>query len=605
MHSPHGPLRGIFAQALPPGFPQPVFSALAKILKLEEADALYYELKRRGPAEEFVKRLLEHLQVRIHASEEDLARIPKKGPVIALANHPFGLFDGAFLAEFLPKVRPDVKVLANSMLLNMPELEGRIIPVDPFGNPESRKANIRGMLEALRWLAQGGMLVVFPAGEVSSLRLGFPHIGIEDPEWSETVARMLRQSKATAIPLYIEGRNSMLFQVAGLINPRLRTALLPSELLNKRRAKLTLRCGSPIPAEKIEKFASDAELISHLRWRTYLLGRRRARRLRSFHLGRPVAPGAPAEALAAELARTQSGEPAVRFGEYDVFLRHGSEMGILLDEIGRLRELTFRTVGEGSGRSRDLDRFDLHYHHVILWNREKQEIVGAYRLGLVNEILPAHGLKGLYTSTLFRFHQGFFEALGPAVELGRSFIRQDYQKSFQPLLLLWKGIGRFLLDHPPAHVLFGPVSISANYSNVSRELMAAVLSRMTRGESLARLVSPKNPLRQKLEVSPACDPEELESMIAELESDAKPLPVLLRQYLKLGAQLHAFNVDPKFQNCLDGLVVVDLFRSERKMLERYMGAEGAKTFLDQNRKGVPGGDPSGALGSAASLHRPI
>jgi putative hemolysin len=572
-------LSGIFAQALPEGFPQPVFSALAKLLKLEAADALYYELQRRGPAEEFVKRLLEHLEVRVEAGEEDLARIPKKGPVMAVANHPFGLFDGAFLSEFLPKIRPDVKVLANSMLLHMPELEGRIIPVDPFGKAESRKANIRGMLEALRWLAGGGMLVVFPAGEVSSLRLGFPHIGIEDPAWSETVARMLRQSRATAVPLYIEGRNSVLFQLAGLINPRLRTALLPSELLNKRRAKLTLRCGSPIPPEKIEKIASDTELVSHLRWRTYLLGRRKARRRQVFQLARKIA--APVSAW--ELEAALPAEPVLRSGEFDVHLIEGRRMGPLLEEVGRLREETFRKVGEGSGKAKDLDRFDGHYHHVLLWNREKREMVGAYRLGLVEEILPKFGMGGLYTSTLFRFHPGFFEAMGPAVELGRSFIRTEYQKSFQPLLLLWKGIGRFVLDHAPAHVLFGPVSISANYSLVSRELMAAVFSRRSRGENLAKLVSPKNPLRQRLAVSPSCDPEELESIISELEPDGKPIPVLLRQYLKLGAQLHAFNVDPKFQNCLDGLVVVDLYKSERKLLERYMGVEGARQFLEQGR----------------------
>jgi putative hemolysin len=584
MHSSIGPLSGIFAQSLPPGFPQPVFSALARILKLEEADALYFELKKRGTPETFVERLLEHLEITVEASDEDLARIPRTGPVLAVANHPFGLFDGAFLSHFLPRLRPDVKVLANSMLLSYPELHGKIIPVDPFGGADAKSSNFKGMREALRWLAKGGMLVVFPAGEVSSLRVGFPHIGVEDPAWSETVARMLRQSRATALPLYLVGRNSALFHVAGLINPRLRTALLPHELLNKKRSTLRLRVGSPIPPEKIEKIPTDTELISHLRWRTYLLGRRKLEKPRTFRLGRPVEAGPAATEIRSQLPA----QPAIVAGEFEVFLAKGHDIPQVLDEIGRLRELTFREVGEGTGKGRDLDEFDPAYYHVVLWHQEKREIVGAYRLGLVSEILARRGSQGLYTSTLFEFHPEFFDALGPAVELGRSFIRAEYQKSFQPLLLLWKGIGKFILDHAPAHVLFGPVSISANYSLVSRELMAAVLSRGTRQENLARLVSPKNPLRLRTPVPDSCDPEELEAMIAELEPDGKSLPVLLRQYLKLGAQLHAFNVDPKFQNCLDGLVVVNLYKSERKLLERYMGAAGAKAFLNQNRERVFG-----------------
>lgn len=585
MQSASGPLSGIFAQSLPQGFPQPVFGALAKVLQLDAADALYADIKGQGPSETFVERLLARMEVSVDASPADLARIPKSGAAVVVANHPFGLFDGAFLADFLPRIRKDVKVLANSMLLAVPELRGRIIPVDPFGGPSATAANVKGMREALRWLAKGGMLIAFPAGEVSSLRVEFPNFGVEDPPWSETIARLLRQSKACAVPLFLDGRNSALFQVAGLIHPRLRTALLPHELLNKQRMRLRVRCGQPLKASKIARIAGDFELIEHLRWRTYLLAKRPVPTPIRVKAAKPIAAGAAPERIRESLPK----DSILESGDFQVFLARGAKLGVALDEIGRLRELSFREVGEGSGLSRDLDRFDHHYHHLILWNEAKREIAGAYRLGVVDEILPKHGLSGLYTSTLFSFQPEFFAAMGPSIELGRSFIRPEYQKSFQPLLLLWKGIGKFLLQNGRARTLFGPVSISAHYSAASRELIATVLQ-----STLSRHVTARNPLRTRLSVSAHCDAEEMENIVSELEADAKPLPVLLRQYLKLGAQIHAFNVDPKFQNCLDGLIVVDLARTEGRLLERYFGAEGAAEFLNKNCKG--------ALGA---LHRPV
>lgn len=572
-----GPLSGIFAQSLPPGFPQPVFGAISKVLQVEKADALYADLRSQGPPEAFVERLLARLDVRVEAAQEDLARIPKTGAAIVVANHPFGLFDGAILADFLPRIRPDVKVLANSMLLAVPELKDKIIPVDPFGGADATVSNVKGMREALRWLAKGGMLVAFPAGEVSSLRWSFSRIGIEDSLWSSTIARLLRQSKACAVPLYLDGRNSALFQLAGLIHPRLRTALLPHELLNKQSSRLRLRCGHALNAKKMAQIESDTDLIEHLRWRTYLLAKRPT------HITPPQCNAAsiPTGPRASQIIRSLPDTPFLQCGDYSVFLAPGAKLGAALDEIGRLRELSFREAGEGTGQPRDLDRFDEHYQHLILWHEGKREIAGAYRLGVVDEILAKEGAQGLYTSTLFNFRPDFFSSIGPAVELGRSFIRPEHQKSFQPLLLLWKGIGRFLLQNGKARTLFGPVSISANYSLASRELMAAVLQ--SEGE---RLVAPRNPLRKRLAVSSHCDPGEMEDIVAELEADGKSLPVLLRQYLKLGAKLHAFNVDTKFQNCLDGLIVVDLARTERRLLERYFGADGAREFLDKNCKGA-------------------
>jgi putative hemolysin len=562
------PFRGAFSQWIPDTVPQPVFNALMHVLQVEKTDRLYQDL-RKGPPAQFCERLLSSLRVEVKVTEEDLKRIPKTGAVVAVANHPFGIVEGVALAELLPRIRPDVKIMANQLLGEFQEIADRIICVDPYGGPSARRANAKGMREALEWLEQGGMLLVFPAGEVSQLQFQFPRWQVADPVWSESIARLLQKTKAVALPMFIDGRNSALFQLAGLVHPRLRTALLPHELLNKQRRSIELRCGAVIGRERMERFATAEELVAHLRWRTYLLRKRDRRRVRRQSGGKAIAAAMPRQSLLLEMRRA----PLLEAGEFQVFAAPGHEIPATLREIGRLREESFRQVGEGTGEALDLDRFDAHYHHLYLWNREKQEIAGAYRLGLVDELLAKGGVKALYTRTLFEFDERFLEKLGPAIELGRSFIPPAYQRSFQPLLLLWKGIGRFVLEHAPARVLFGPVSVSADYARVSRELMVSVLSQQNGNQELASLVRARRPLRPHWDsMKPiACDLEELGDLIADLEADGKSIPVLLRQYMKLGGQLVAFNVDPKFGNCLDGLIVVDLAKTEPRLLERYMG----------------------------------
>lgn len=549
-----------------------------KLLQVERTDDLYQTL-HQGPRESFCERLLESLGVDVEWSEADLQRIPKTGAVLAVANHPFGIVEGVALAKMLPQVRPDVKIMANQVLAQLPELDGRIIAVDPMGGVEARRANLRGMREALEWLQRGSMLLVFPAGEVSQLRFEFPRVEVVDPVWNDSIARLVRRSNARVLPIFIEGRNSALFQLAGLVHPRLRTALLPHELLNKQRSRIAMRFGAPIEPERMQRVEGDAELMRYLRWRTYLLGRQDRVKRSTVRSGRPIAPAMPKQSLLRELRR----DPLIEAGDLQVFSALGTEIPAVLREIGRLREITFRAVGEGTGKAADLDRFDENYHHLFLWNRVKQEIAGAYRLGLVDELVATGGLDRLYTRTLFQFDERFLNQIGPSIELGRSFIHPEYQRGFQPLLLLWKGIGRFVLEHAPAHVLFGPVSVSADYGRVSRELIASVLGQQNGNPALAGLVKARRPLRMTGDAL-CTDLEELGQLVGEIEGDGKSIPVLLRQYLKLGGQLLSFNVDPKFGNCLDGLIVVDLARTDLKLLDRYMGADGARQFLNQNRE---------------------
>jgi putative hemolysin len=339
-------------------------------------------------------------------------------------------------------------------------------------------------------------------------------------------------------------------------------------------------------------YQDDVALTRYLRHRTYLLDDRKGPRASAAKTSsKPVAAPVMSELVAADVAKLGPERTLVDSGEFAVLLARVAEIPNGLREIGRLREITFRDIGEGTGKSFDLDSFDDHYWHLFVWNKQRREIVGAYRLGPSDEILPRAGVKGFYTASLFHWNQSFLNRTGPALELGRSFVRSEYQKSFAPLLLLWKGIGQFLVRNPRYRVVFGPVSISNKYTAASRQLMVLYLNAFRRSPELAPLVRARHPFRQRAsglinrstrELVGAADGdiEELSALVADVETDRKGVPVLLRQYLKLGGELVAFNVDRKFSNALDGLIVVDLAKTEPRLLERYLGKDGAAAFAN-------------------------
>jgi len=502
----------------------------------------------------------------------------------------------------LARVRPDVKVMTNYLLRDVPELAQHCIFVDPFQNDSSggRKnidVNRRALREALAWLQGGGMLGVFPAGEVSHLQL---HQGqISDPAWNETAARLIQQTEAAALPLYFCGRNSVSFHLFGMIHPKLRTAFLLQEFLHQKGRTIDVRVGSEITSDFIAGIADHREATEYLRWRTYLLAQRsQPTKLwpitASFKMPakvvEPISPAGPKDLLTKELGSLPSDRCLAENGDLAVYLAKASEIAHVLQEIGRLREITFRGVDEGTGKSRDLDRFDSYYWHLLLWNKIKQELVGAYRAGNTAEIIRDHGVNGLYTSTLFRYDARLFERLGPALELGRSFVRLEYQRQYAPLLLLWKGIARLIATHTDAAVLFGAVSISNDYNKVSREMIYRFFEARMREDDLAEMIAPRRPFRP-LRLRPwDCramnramrDLDDLSQPIADVETDRKGLPILLRQYAKIGGRLLGFNVDRKFSNVLDGLVVVDLRKTDSSVLERYLGREAAAQFRQKH-----------------------
>jgi putative hemolysin len=563
-----------------------------RLLQFHHLNRAYADVAARHDSCPFVDRALERLQIDYELAEEDLARIASaRGPVIVVANHPFGGIEGMILASVLRSVRCDVRIMANYLLERIPEMREHLIAVDPFGRPGSERRNIAPLRQCIRWVREGGMLAVFPSGEVSHFD---PVRGAVDPAWSETVARLVRMTGAPVLPVYFSGTNSMLFHAAGMIHPNLRTARLPAELLNKGQRTIRMAVGSLISGDRTAAFPDDREMIEHLRLRTYVL----AHRLEDCRSLPAIAASAeqivsprPADILADEVRLLSPEHLLSVSGDLSVHLGSSGEIPTILFEIGRLRELTFRAAGEGTGREIDLDRFDEHYLHLFIWNKRKREIVGAYRLGKTDEILVRDGISGLYTSTLFSYQPSFFDRLGPALELGRSFVRPEYQKSYVPLSLLWKGIGRFIAAHPRYSSLFGPVSISNDYRPLSRQFMAAFLEARRTRPDLAGLATPARPFRirrdgrldRKALHAALADEDRVSEIVADIERDGKGLPILLKQYLKLGGTIVGINLDPAFGNALDGLIVVDLLRTDRKVLDRYLGKDGAESFLAQHR----------------------
>ena len=503
--------------------------------------------------------------------------------MVAVANHPFGLIEGAILAVQLAAVRPDVKVMANHLLATLPEARQHCIFVNPFGGPGAVLSNQSGLKDSIAWLKKGALLAAFPAGEVAHLNLR--EGAVTDPEWNRNIARLIRLTGATVLPIYFLGANSALFHLLGLLHPRIRTALLAHEFLNKNNSEIELRIGSPINPAKVRCYQDDLALIRYLRHRTYLLQNRDTRRPRCTNAMGP-GPSSITGLMASEIAKFSQDQILVETDEFLVLLAKAPQIPNLLHEIGRLREITFSQVGEGTGQPIDLDIFDDHYWHLFLWNRAAQQVVGAYRLGPSDEIVKSVGVEGLYTRQLFAWKPSFLERIGPALELGRSFVRREYQKTYAPLLLLWRGIGQFLVRNPRYKVLFGPVSISTDYGTASRQLMVQFLKAYRQSPELAPMVQARNPFRtrpfpiaQQLMKESAWDIEELSTLVADIEVDRKGVPILLKQYLKLGGELVAFNVDRNFANALDGLIVVDLRKTDIRLLERYLGKEGAASFL--------------------------
>ena len=568
---------------------------LLSLDRLNQCYANYYEnLKSCKGTNDVFQVALESMKVSYATRAGDISKIPAKGPLVVVANHPFGGIEGVILGALIMQVRTDLRILGNFLLKKIDGISDHIIPVDPFDTPGSVNGNLKSLKEALGWVKSGGVLAVFPAGEVASFRLKTRKV--VDPAWSRHVAGIIRHSRAGVLPVFFPGQNSVPFQLLGLLHPRLRTALLPRELVNKSKRCIKPQVGRAIPWQALKKYPNDHALIDYLRLRTYFLKNRDSGNSKHYPLlvteksesesPAPIIAPRKTDDLLDELSKLSACQQLKSIGKYTVYIARAEQIPNILKEIGRLREVTFRDVHEGTGRSIDLDRFDEHYLHLFLWNHEKRELVGAYRLGLTDVILERYGPKGLYTNQLFRFKPELLKKFTNAIEIGRSFIRQEYQKKYNSLMLLWRGIGAFVAHNPRYNTLFGPVSISNDYHTVSRNLIVRFLKNNRFDSTLSRLVSPRRPYRswgalgvsRRLLKSSIQDIDDISLLISEIEKDGKGVPILLRQYLKLNGNLICFNVDRSFSDVVDGLLVVDLRRTDARLLNKFMGKEGLAQF---------------------------
>ena len=555
---------------------------------LSQLDKFYAQRPAGCDTPAFLRYTLEVLGIDYHIAKGSIENIPRSGSTVVIANHPLGGVEGIILAEMLLHVRTDVQILANQYLKTVPELDELFIGVDVFEGQDAHRANLKALRLAHQHLATGGLLLLFPAGEVSQL-IDSKRSRLEDKEWSRSVSQLIRKSRATTVPMFVDGQNSKRFYLAGKVHPLLRTLMLGRELLNKSSQTIQISIGSIIKYKEVNGL-TDRQLVNYLRLNTYLLQNTPLSLQRLAHRTNyliPVAPPLSKQELLDDLAALPNDHRLLSSGEFDVYCTSADYIPSVMHEIGRLREHNFRQVGEGTGNALDIDKFDRYYLQLFIWDRQQQCLVGAYRLGLVDEIVAVRGVSGLYSRTLFHYELPFVKSMGKSIEMGRSVIDKRYQKTMAPLLLLWKGIATFVSQNPHYTHLFGPVSISSDYSEQTRQLLTQAMTLHYYDGQKAELVHPSHP-QPKAErdwdsamLCALADLQLLSRVIARVD-EGKSVPVLLRQYLGLNGKLIGFNVDPQFNNALDGLIAVDLKQVPIKTLARYMGASQATDYLKNN-----------------------
>lgn len=552
-------------------------SAVMKILGLDRLNALYAEISE-ATGREFTGRLLEKMDIRYDLNPKELENIPRTGPFILVSNHPFGGIDGIILFHIVSSIRPDFKILTNFLLSRIDNLKDYFLPVNPFSEMKGRRKSLAGLRAARNLLAEGGCLGLFPAGEVSA---AYRRRTIEDKEWSSSMTKLIRSSKVPVIPVYFDGYNSERFYRLGRINPWLRTVRLPRELLNKAGRTVPMRIGKPVTVSEMEEYANDREFGHYLRSRVYAMEANVSRpRTREEILpgdSVPVALPRDLQSMLREIGILEAeGHHLFDTANYACYLAPYELIPNLMHEIGRLREEAFRRAGEGTNKELDLDEYDKTYRHLILWDKSGRRIAGAYRLGIGRDIFPAAGVKGFYSDTLFAYRSPEADGFLPyAIELGRSFVANDYQREALPLMLLIKGLMFSVIKYPDCRYLIGPVSISDWYPEFYKSLMVHYALHRHGDSSLARMIRPRNPYRPDFL---RCDPqallgrksdtvEKFDRFLLRLSDNAYRLPTLVKKYIKLNCRFLAFNVDKDFNNCLDGLIILDLKDVPREEIE--------------------------------------
>ena len=573
---------------------------LMLLLRFRRMNKIYAENSHKSGIA-FIDSMMEQLEIRYEINREELEKIPKDGAFITVSNHPFGGIDGLLLIKLIAEIRPDYKVLPNFLLRSMVPVRDYIFDINPFENQKYSDQDLTGLKEIFRHLENGSPIGVFPAGGVS--RFSQDIHAVTDQQWQYSLLKMLKRADVPVVPIYFQGTNSRFFHILGRVLPKLQKVKLPSELFNKNKRIIKVRIGYPIPVKEQKGFHDISRYGRFLRTRTYALGTSfEVRKFfsvsqRQLKKVETVIDPAPVQKIEAEIERITDKYSLFLIQNYHVICVPSIEIPNIMNEIGRLREITFRDVGEGTNQQMDIDEYDLYYNQLFIWDHENRKIVGAYRVGMGNEILNIYGIRGFYVQSLFRMNRRLYPILKQSLELGRSFIIPEYQKKPMPLFLLWKGILYFLIKNPEYRYLVGPVSISNRFSNFSKGLIIKFIKEYYYDYELARYIRPRkgftvpdHNIDTDILIEESADLNKFDLIIKDIETAQNNMPVLLKKYLKLNGKIIGFNIDPKFNNALDGLLVLDLFdvppgtiaalskeMKDEGILERFASADLGRT----------------------------
>jgi len=542
---------------------------MLKVLRISKLNKIYH--KHEGKKDlEFLNAILNDFKIHFEVPPEDLKRIPKEGAFISISNHPLGGIDGILLMKLLIENRPDYKIIGNFLLQRIEPLKNYVMPVNPFEDQKDKKSSYTGLKKALKHIENGCPLGIFPAGEVSTYREG--KIFVDKP-WESGAVRFIKKAKVPVVPIYFHAKNSLFFYLLAKISPKLRTAKLPSELLTHKSRVIKVRIGNPIKVKDQDNYKTCEAFTEFLRRKTYMLAnpylkepiRLQAPSLKIQKAPRTIAKAAALDDMLKEIISLRDNNcRLLKSKNYEVFFVSREKIPTILKEIGRLREITFRAIGEGTNKALDLDKYDKYYHHLFLWDTCANRLVGSYRMGLGVEIYKKYGIEGFYLNELFRIESEIYPMMSKTIEMGRAFIIKEYQQKPMPLFLLWKGIIHVTLRNPNHKYLMGGVSISNKFSNFSKSLMIEFMKSNYYDPYIAQYVHPKKEYKVKLNDADKdfifdatkADMNKFDKIIDELEPGSLRMPVLLKKYVKQNAKVIAFNVDPKFNNSVDGLMYI-------------------------------------------------
>lgn len=557
---------------------KPMAWGLKKLTRIDRLNAIY----DGGKGQEcipFLNYLIEEMEVDYEIHEEDLKRIPKTGPFILISNHPLGGLDGIIMMHLLSKIRPDFKIMGNFLLHKIKPLQPMVIPVNPFETRKEVFNNLNGMRDSLRLLSDGGCLGIFPAGEVSQRD---EEGRVSDREWQDSVVKLIQRAKVPVVPMFFRAKNSKMFYSLSKIHPDLQTALLPSEMVKKRTRPIQIRIGKPILLKQQKEHDSLEEYKDFLRRKTYMLSSYyNQKKSLTDVLKNPT--GIPLPKVMNKKAKNIIEETSVNLLQKDVDGLRSDEMNLLftnnnyecffakaqqipnvMRELGRLREITFRAIGEGTNNETDVDRYDDHYHHLFLWDKDDKKIVGAYRMAIGSEVYAKYGIRGFYINELFNFEPEIHPFFKKCIEMGRAFVVKEYQQKPMPLFLLWRGIIHVSLRNPSQKFIIGGVSISNQFSDFSKSLMIEFMKSHYYDSTVAQYVKAKKDYKVTLKDEDKefifeetdADLNKFDKFIDEVEPNMLRLPVLIKKYIKQNAKVIAFNVDPKFNDAIDGLMYI-------------------------------------------------